>query len=78
MDAEAATNKLFELHADYLNPKYIAKRQVKRLVEKVLARCGIKKRDSVAPSSLAEDKENSSHNRAVPSGNPTKVNDGVI
>ena len=78
MDAEVLTNKLFELHADYLNPKYIARRQVKRLVEKVLAKCGTKKREEQAHSSLADDKENSSQNRIAPAGNPTKKSDGVI
>jgi hypothetical protein len=40
MDAETVTTKLFELHKQFLNPKYIKRMQVKRLVEKVLSVCG--------------------------------------
>jgi hypothetical protein len=42
LDAETVTNKIFELHKNFLNPKYIKRNQVKRLVEKVLAVCGEK------------------------------------
>lgn len=40
MDAETVTSKLFELHKQFLDPKYIKRIQVKRLVEKVLSVCG--------------------------------------
>ena len=40
MDAESITTKLFEIHRQFLNPKYIKQVQVKRLVEKVLSVCG--------------------------------------
>jgi len=46
-NSDAITNYLFESHQDYINPKIIARRQVYRLVDKVLAK--------VAPSlSLGE------------------------
>lgn len=40
MDAETVTSKLFELHKQFLDPKYIKRIQVKRLIEKVLSVCG--------------------------------------
>ena len=76
MDSETVTSKLFEKHSDYLNPKYISKRQVKRLVEKVLAKCGTKRESSSVV--VLDDKENSSNNITAPSGNPIKKSDGVI
>lgn len=42
MDSETITAKLFEIHKDYLNPRYIKRNQVKRLVDKVLSVCGEK------------------------------------
>lgn len=36
MNSEAITNYLFEMHQDFINPKVIARRQVYRLVDKVL------------------------------------------
>jgi hypothetical protein len=42
MDAETVTATLFEIHKDFLNPKYIKRNQVKKLVEKVLSVCGKK------------------------------------
>jgi hypothetical protein len=40
MDAESIVTRLFEIHRQFLNPKYIKRVQVKRLVEKVLSVCG--------------------------------------
>lgn len=46
LDAESVTAKIFELHRNFLNPKYIKRNQVKRLVEKVLATCGPKNKEN--------------------------------
>lgn len=37
MDSDEITNYLFEAHEDYINPKIIARRQVYRLVDRVLS-----------------------------------------
>jgi len=47
MDAESIVTKLFEIHRQFLNPKYIKKVQVKRLVEKVLSVCGGKENSDI-------------------------------
>ena len=46
MDSESVTEHLFEIHKDYLNPKYIKRQQIKRLVEKVLSVCGVKDKEN--------------------------------
>jgi len=38
MNSDDITNYLFEMHADFINPKIIARRQVYRLIDKVLTR----------------------------------------
>ena len=38
LSCEQIVNKLFEVHKDYINAKVIARKQVERLVERVLAR----------------------------------------
>ena len=46
LDAETVTDKLFDIHRDFLNPKYIKRTQVKRMVEKVLSVCGKKDKEN--------------------------------
>lgn len=38
MKSDAVTNYLFDVHQDYINPKVIARSQVYRLVDKVMAK----------------------------------------
>ena len=38
LNCEQIVSKLFEVHKDYINAKVIARKQVERLVERVLAR----------------------------------------
>lgn len=59
MDSDEITNYLFEAHEDYINPKIIARRQVYRLVDRVLS--------NVAPSlALGEKGSNSGFQTAKP------------
>lgn len=62
MNSDAITNYLFEAHVDYINPKIIARRQVYRLVDKVLVK--------VAPTLALGDK-------GVNSVSATSLNSGV-
>ena len=59
---------IFDLHRDFINPKVIARRQVTRLIDRLLTR--------VAPDLILnrnkEDKENTSDNTAQQT--PAKVN----
>ena len=62
MNSDAITNYLFEAHVDYINPKIIARRQVYRLVDKVLVK--------VAPTLALGEK-------GVNSVSATSLNSGV-
>ena len=71
MNTTQIVDLIFDLHRDFINPKVIARRQVTRLIDKLLTR--------VAPELILnrqnEDKENASNNTAA---TPAKIlNTGV-
>ena len=63
MDADQIINMLFENHKDFINPKTIARNQISRLVDRVLAKAAPHLRRPVSQASnhasLLDDKENS-------------------
>ena len=72
MSAGQIVDLLFDLHRDFINPKVIARRQVTRLVERVLNR--------VAPDLILarnENKENTVNTLSLLQGTPAKPRDGL-
>lgn len=61
MGTSSIVDLIFELHSDFINPKIIARRQVTRLIDRLIARVGAE----LIANRKYEDKENAASNAAA-------------